>query len=245
MQDSAWFESWFDSPYYHILYKHRSLDEAHYFIDNITSYLTLAPGAKVLDLACGAGRHSLFLSQKGYEVTGIDLSEKNILNAKMYEADNLEFYQADMRKIFRTNYFDAVFNFFSSFGYFDNDHDHQLTINNVAKELKFGSSFVIDYANIVKVRETYEKSRTTEIDDIVFHEEKWLDDRFIYKKISFKHRSVYYNFIEKLRLFALKDFESMFVKAGLKIVRTFGGYDLADFDENKSDRLIIHAVKIS
>jgi 2-polyprenyl-3-methyl-5-hydroxy-6-metoxy-1,4-benzoquinol methylase len=68
----TWFSSWFDTPYYHILYKERNYREAQVFMDNITHYLNLPEKAKVLDLAC-KGRHSIYLNQLGFDVLGADL----------------------------------------------------------------------------------------------------------------------------------------------------------------------------
>ncbi|MEN8885269.1 MAG: methyltransferase domain-containing protein, partial [Winogradskyella sp.] len=76
-----WFASWFDTPYYHILYKDRDYSEAQVFMDNLTNYLNIPNGGKILDLACGKGRHSVYLNKLGYNVTGVDLSEKSITHA--------------------------------------------------------------------------------------------------------------------------------------------------------------------
>ena len=73
-ETNNWFSSWFDSPYYHILYKERNFREAQIFIDNLTFYLNMDEGSKVLDLACGKGRHSIYLNQLGYDVLGVDLT---------------------------------------------------------------------------------------------------------------------------------------------------------------------------
>ena len=78
-----WYASWFDTPYYHILYKDRDHSEAQVFMDNLTNYLNIPEGGKILDLACGKGRHSVYLNSLGYNVTGIDLSEKSIDYAKL------------------------------------------------------------------------------------------------------------------------------------------------------------------
>ena len=72
-----WFQSWFDTPYYHILYKHRDFKEAEDFIKNLVSYLNIDTDDSILDLACGKGRHSIFLNTLGYNVTGLDLSKNN------------------------------------------------------------------------------------------------------------------------------------------------------------------------
>ncbi|MBC7524978.1 MAG: methyltransferase domain-containing protein, partial [Flavobacterium sp.] len=114
----TWYASWFDSPYYHILYKDRNYREAQIFMDNLTRYLNLPEKAKVLDLACGKGRHSIYLNQLGFEVTGVDLSENSILEAKKNENESLHFNVHDMRNPFHQK-FDAIFNLFTSFGYFE------------------------------------------------------------------------------------------------------------------------------
>ena len=118
MADKTWFKDWFNSPYYHNLYFKRDENEAAAFIDNLVNYLSPAPGSKMLDVACGRGRHSIQLAAKGFDVTGIDLSEDSINYALQFEKDNLHFYQHDMRLPFRINYYDFAFNFFTSFGYF-------------------------------------------------------------------------------------------------------------------------------
>jgi SAM-dependent methyltransferase len=113
-----WYTSWFDSPYYHILYKNRDDKEAGLFMKNLTSFLNLSTSSKILDLACGKGRHSKYLNQLGYHVTGIDLSPQSIVYAKQFENDKLFFEEHDMSLTYPQK-FDAVFNLFTSFGYFE------------------------------------------------------------------------------------------------------------------------------
>ena len=85
--EKEWFTSWFDSPFYHILYKDRDYTEAQQFMDNLTNYLNIPEGGKILDLACGKGRHSIYLITLGYNITGIDLSANSITHAKQFEND--------------------------------------------------------------------------------------------------------------------------------------------------------------
>ena len=81
-EHQMWFQSWFNTPYYHILYQNRDYKEAELFIKNLVRYLNLdALDDSILDLACGQGRHSIFLNSLGFRVTGIDLSEKSIKHA--------------------------------------------------------------------------------------------------------------------------------------------------------------------
>jgi 2-polyprenyl-3-methyl-5-hydroxy-6-metoxy-1,4-benzoquinol methylase len=100
----AWFKDWFNSHYYHLLYQHRDEAEANGFIQQLIDYLHPNMGATMLDVACGKGRHSKALAEMGFDVTGIDLSEESIIDAKLQETASLHFYQHDMRLPFWINY---------------------------------------------------------------------------------------------------------------------------------------------
>ena len=128
MGNKDWFTSWFDTKYYHLLYKNRNDDEARLFVEHLVANLNLVPHAKVLDLACGKGRHSITLNRLGFDVLGVDLSSNSIEQAKEFENDTLHFDVCDMRKSYQKNKFDAVFNLFTSFGYFENKDDNTSVI---------------------------------------------------------------------------------------------------------------------
>ena len=96
---TEWFDEWFDSPYYHILYKHRDYEEAKDFLDTLIRYFRIKPNHKVLDLACGKGRHSIYLNEQGFDVTGVDLSEQNITHARQFQNERLTFDIHDMREV--------------------------------------------------------------------------------------------------------------------------------------------------
>src|SRR4051794_36243457 len=114
----SWFTTWFDSAHYQTLYAHRSDDEAAAFVDALVSELRPGVNASAIDVGCGSGRHCRQLAAKGLNVTGIDLSFSSIKRAKKHETDSIRFYQHDMRVAFGKSWFDYVFNFFTSFGYF-------------------------------------------------------------------------------------------------------------------------------
>src|SRR5687768_8719546 len=105
----SWFESWFDAPYYHIFYQHRNEREVEHFLDNLLGILKPNPASSMLDLGCGRGRHSVYLNEKGFQVTGVDLSEQSFKYCMQIENEMLSFFLHDMRKIFRRNDFDYVF----------------------------------------------------------------------------------------------------------------------------------------
>ena len=156
-----WFKDWFNSPYYHQLYFKRDEAEAAAFINKLIDYLKPSKGDHILDVACGKGRHSIYLNKKGFDVTGFDLSEESIQHNKQFENENLTFYLHDMREVFRSNYFDLVLNLFSSFGYFEKDRDNLRCFIANTTALKPNGTLVFDYFNANKIRSTgncvYEK----------------------------------------------------------------------------------------
>src|SRR4029077_12141009 len=120
---NQWYKKWFDTSFYQKLYANRNETEAALFIDNLLQELQPPPGSHMLDLGCGSGRHSKSLSNRGYDVTGIDLSASSIQQAKRWETEFLRFRLGNMLYPFGTNLYDYVFNCFTSFGYFDNDFE--------------------------------------------------------------------------------------------------------------------------
>jgi SAM-dependent methyltransferase len=238
-----WFELWFDSPYYHTLYKQHDDQEAQTAIDHLLTVLNLPPGARVLDLACGKGRHSRYLADKGFSVTGLDISAASISYARGFEHDGLEFYQHDMRLPFRMRYFDAVFNFFTSFGYFDNDKDHQLAITNVAKGLRKDGRLMIDFFNSQVVLKNIVPQANKTVDGIEFHLQKKVENGYIVKRIHVQDGPASHRYEERVRAYGLADFEEIFAAAGLRIRATFGDYALSPFVPATSDRLVLWAEK--
>lgn len=241
--EKEWFAEWFDSPYYHTLYKSRDEKEAQHTLDNLLRALELPPGARILDLACGKGRHSRYLAEKGFDITGLDISDTSITFARQFEHERLAFYQHDMRLPFRINYFDAVMNMFTSFGYFETGRDHLLTLKNVQKGLKPGGLFLLDYFNSVWVRKNLVASDVKTIDGIEFRMKRNIRSGHVFKTVEFATGGKQYHFRERVRLFTLADFESLIAEAGLDLRHTYGGYNLDNYDADTSKRLILIAQK--
>ena len=145
-EEKDWFSEWFNTPYYHILYKDRNDNEAQFFMDNLTHYLNLPQDAQILDLACGKGRHSIYLNSLGFEVTGVDISANSIKIANESANDKLHFHVHDMRENLPNKY-DAIFNLFTSFGYFDNEEDNIKTLKAIKNSLTEYGFGVIDFLN--------------------------------------------------------------------------------------------------
>lgn len=238
-----WFESWFDSPYYHILYKDRDKKEAEIFIDNLIHFLSPPKNAQFLDLACGKGRHAVYLNKKGFQTIGIDLSAESIAYASQYENDGLQFYVQDMRKPFRINYFDYVLNLFTSFGYFEQERDDMAVMNSICKMLKKEGVVVLDFMNVKCVEKNIIPTEQKNINGISFQITKRIENNFVVKHIHFTDKGIEYNYEEKVKLLRLADFEKYLSAAHLKIVNLFGNYQLQPFDPGASERLIIIAQK--
>ncbi len=234
-----WFQNWFNSPYYHILYSQRNDAEAELLMDNLLAYLKPSANSKILDIACGRGRHSIYLNKKGYDVTGIDLSEQNIKYAQQFEQKNLHFYVHDMRRLSYINYFDIALNLFTSFGYFETEKEHLSALKAFRKSLKGDGILVMDYFNTRKIINNLTNQETKIIDGIEFHLHKFVADGKIIKHINFEHKLKTYAFEERVQAFLLEDFKRMFEKSGLEIIEIFGGYNLEPYNENTSDRLIL------
>lgn len=239
-QSSAenWFASWFNSPYYHILYKDRNDAEAQVFMDNLTHYLNLPEEAKILDLACGKGRHSIYLNQLGYDVTGADLSENSIVEASKSSNQTLHFKVHDMRLPFEEKY-DAVFNLFTSFGYFDNDEDNFKTLSAIKESLTEYGFAVIDFLNADYVINNLVPEEVKTVDGIDFHIKRYIKDNHICKEIDFEDQGEKFHFTEKVQALKLSDFETMMEKADIYLLDIFGDYKLKKFFKNESERLIM------
>ena len=233
-----WFQSWFDTPYYHILYKHRDYKEAEVFIKNIVSHLNLDKDDSILDLACGKGRHSIFLNSLGYNVTGLDLSKNSIEYAKTHESNSLFFEVHDMRTNYDTK-FEVVLNLFTSFGYFENENDNYKVIKTIKSSLKQNGIGVIDFMNSPVVIENLTAQNTYESDGVKFKLNRSYENGFITKNIEVKDADKTYHFKEKVRAFSFEDFETMLTNAGLHLIDCFGNYNLEPFNSKISERLIL------
>ena len=244
MKPESWFESWFNSPYYHLLYKNRNEKEAQDFLDLLLTRIHLIKSSKVLDLACGKGRHSIYLNQCGYDVIGVDLSEENILHCKKFEKDHLQFFRHDMRRVLRTNYFDAVFNLFTSFGYFEREHENELVIQSTAKNLQSGGYFILDYLNSYYAEKHLVSNQSKEVEGIQFQISKKIEAGKIVKNISFEDRGKVFQFTEEVRLLYPEDFLRFFAKAGLSVLEIYGDYSLNHFSLDQSKRLIFVTRKL-
>lgn len=239
MPEKEWFDEWFNTIYYHILYKHRNYQEAAAFLDAITIRYRIAKGSKILDLACGKGRHSIYLNKKGFNVTGVDLSPNNIEFAKGYENKTLKFEIHDMRNVYAPGKFDYVFNLFTSFGYFDSKEENLDVIRATVASLRPGGKFIFDFLNPYVVINNLVQNEEKTIDNVHFRiEREYTEDEFIVKKITVEDHGQEYHYFEKVKAIRRVEFLNYFEEQGLTVLNVFGDYQLSPYLREKSDRLI-------
>ena len=237
-KEENWFTSWFDTDFYHILYKDRDHDEAEVFMSHLTSYLNIPENGKILDLACGKGRHAIFLNSLGYHVVGADLSENSIDYAKQFENETLEFKVHDMSLPFGEK-FDAVFNLFTSFGYFEKEEDNLNTLRSIKENLKDDGLAVIDFMNVNYVIKNLVPNEIKTVEGIDFHISRYVKEGYIIKEINFKFENEEFSFKERVKALTLNHFENYFQKAEITLLDIFGDYKLNKFNIEQSQRLIM------
>ena len=242
--DNNWYKTWFDTEFYHDLYSHRDEEEARIFISTMIMFLEIHPGQRVMDMACGKGRHSRVLESHGLEVVGFDLSNHSIEEAKIYESETMAFDVHDMRKSFtKFGKFDVIFNLFTSFGYFNNLEDDQKTIKNVHMALTTDGFFVQDYLNASSVIDSLPQKGSKETETSNFSWKKRVEEGFILKDITVENGGDQHHFQEKVKVYSLEDLVKLHEEAGLKVKDVFGSYELDPYVEKESPRIIIISKK--
>ncbi len=236
-----WFEEWFDSPYYHILYKNRSEDEATKFVETIVKHFHTDAGQTLLDMACGKGRHSVAFASHGLDVTGIDLSRNSIDFALKSAHDKLHFYVHDMRHTFRTNYYDMVCNLFTSFGYFKTAHDNLLAAKSMHDAVKPNGIVLVDFVNRNFAIQNIDakKVETQIIEKVQFNIKRSYTAQRLIKQIDIDDEGKTFHFQESLNSFTLSEMTTLFTSAGLTLQQVFGNYQLEAYHELSSPRMIL------
>jgi SAM-dependent methyltransferase len=234
-----WFASWFDTTYYHILYAHRTHDEASDFIRELVAFLKPKAGARALDLACGKGRHSVELAKYQMDVTGVDLSGCSIAAASEHTHATLHFEVQDMRSLSFSQPFDFIFNLFTSFGYFDCDRDNAKVLEQVYMNLRPGGIFVLDYFNAALIDAQSIHEQTIERDGVQFHIKKWVDGGNVLKQIHVVDGDFNEVFQEKVQLLLPDAIATLLQQAGFRIFARFGNYQLEEMNLASSPRCLM------
>ncbi len=225
----SWYEDWFSSDAYDLVYEHRDLEEAERCIDLIEQVAGPEPGDTILDVGCGRGRHALLLAERGYDVIGLDLSERALSVARSRAADaglDVDFRVGDMREPVGTDCVDGVVNLFTTFGYFEDDADNVRALRAMATALRPGGWLVQDFLNAPHVRATLvpEDRRTTEA-GITIRQERSIADGRINKDIVLERNGETHRFRESVRLLTCEELVRMHDSAGLTVQSVYGTYD--------------------
>ena len=233
-----WFATWFDTPYYHILYKNHDYKEAENFLVKLIAEIQLPEHSKIIDLACGKGRHSVFLNKMGFDVLGLDLSVQSILHDQQFENPTLKFKVHDMRNPIDSEKVNAVFNLFTSFGYFDNQEDDRKVFKSVSEILQENGYFVLDFLNQNIVRKNLAEKEQIEKEGIVFNIQKKIEDNYIIKEIDFQDNGKTFHFFERVKLHTPEKINEYAKEAGFERIKIWGDYELNNFSEEQSPRCI-------
>jgi ubiquinone/menaquinone biosynthesis C-methylase UbiE len=236
--EEKWFATWFDSVYYHTLYSNRDEKEAQVFIEKLFFVIKTPNHSRILDLACGKGRHSFTIANLGMDVLGIDLSPSSIQEASKSEYASLQFVEGDMRMLQFNQEFDVVVNLFTSFGYFENLSDNEKVLDGVKRSLKNGGLFVLDFFNGVKVEKDLVKNESLIRGGVRFDISRKVENGRVIKDIRFDDKGKSHHFQEKVQLIYPQEFMSMLENSGFEIIHTFGTYQLDAFEKATSDRFI-------
>lgn len=256
---AEWYEHSFGEDYL-LVYKHRDARGAKHEVHQMVSWLGLPQGAKVLDLCCGMGRHSMALYEAGYQVTGVDLSEVLLREAQRNDPDRrVTWMRSDMRQLPLEGGFDAVLNLFTSFGYFEHDEEHIQVLQEIYRMLKPGGRFLIDFLNPEYTKAHLVPSSERVDEEKRITEQRIIEDGYVKKHITISeisesrvatagasvHISAWDSgdnsrqYLERIKLYSRDDFERMLNDAGLKLEVVYGGYDEEIYDVKTSPRMIM------
>ncbi|HEV8264260.1 MAG TPA: class I SAM-dependent methyltransferase [Gemmatimonadales bacterium] len=235
---TEWFEQWFGEEY-HVLYPHRDEEEARRAVALVQRVAPWESGERVLDLACGAGRHAAELERLGARVVGFDLSPSMLRRARARIRGPLV--RGDMRALpFRPGSFGLAVNLFTSFGYFRDDGENHHVVRQVAEALRSGGRFVLDYLNADHVRRTLRRD-TEEVDgaptEVRVRRRFSEEGRYVVKEIELgaENRS----FQERVRLYSAAELEGLLVEAGLRVRAAFGDYDGGPLDDRATRTILV------
>jgi len=241
-----WWRKYFSEDYLK-LYKH-DIAETTREADAIIRMLQPEPEANILDLACGFGRHSVVLAQKGYHITGYDLSE-SFLNKARELAETLkvsiDLKQGDMREIPFENQFDAIINMFTAFGFFENEQEDLKVLKGVHKALKPGGQFLIDVINRETASQAEMPRRWIKENHAFLLEERVFD--FFRSRLELTNLLILQSGEVKqanysIRLYTLTEMLELFNASGLVLIDVYGDFSGALYNAN-SPRMILVAQK--
>jgi SAM-dependent methyltransferase len=236
---TEWFEEWFGEEYLR-LYPHRDDTEAARAVDLIVRTVPFQPGWRVLDVACGAGRHARAFQGAGARCTGIDLSMTLLRLARQVTSAPLV--RADMRQLpIRPGSMDLTVNLFTSFGYFEQDAEHAAALGEMVATVRPGGWFVIDFLNPAAVRRQLVPEETLEVAGSTVRVSRSVspDGRYVCKSIRAGEGR---QFQERVRLFEPEQMAGMLAAVGVTVRFHFGDYDAAPLTSGSPRTILVGQV---
>jgi SAM-dependent methyltransferase len=234
-----WYKEWFGEEYLE-LYSHRDESEAEEHIDFVEHHVGGPRPRAVLDLACGAGRHTAALRRRGYRTLGVDLSLTLLARNEMPRV------AGDMRLLpFAAGSFDWVLNFFTSFGYFEAERENFLVLEEAVRVLTPGGRLLLDLMNPGSVLACLKPRDSQVLDGREVEMERWYDagrkrlnKRIVVSTPGEPSRA----FLESVRLYEPEEVTIGLRWAGLEVAALFGNFQ-GDPYERDSERLILIGFK--
>lgn len=241
---SLWFEDWFASELYFLTYGHRNDDDARLLFELILRTTGIFPPARVLDLPCGPGRHSVLFARQGFRVTAADLSPLMIQKAREkaeQEKVEIEFVQEDIRKFSSELKFDLTLNLFTSFGYFDDDEENFGIIRKMSQLTISGGWFVLDYVNPYYIRKNLIPETSSNAGEYTIVQKRNIEGKRIVKQIEVKRGEQRECFKESVAMYSNQEITSCLQDNEFTIVCVCGDYPGNHFDSEASPRQIFFA----
>jgi len=239
-----WFEKTF-AELYPIVYGHRTVEAAAPEARFAARQLQLKRSDAILDLCCGNGRHLIHLTDFSDHATGLDYSRHLLCSARELLGRSAHLVRADMRRIPFIESFDAVFNFFTSFGYFEERADNLSVVEHIAQSLKPGGRFFIDYMNRESVIRSLSPSTERSSGEYDIHEERWVDvekARLNKRTCVAHHGHLVTTLTESVQLYSPQQFIQLLADGGLMPEYLYGGFDGSRFTRS-APRMIAVGVK--
>lgn len=237
-----WYKDWFSSELYLHVYSHRNDDDAENLCKLILASTKLQRNAKILDAACGAGRHSNRFSLLGFDVVGFDLSKtllNNAVNSASQKKLNTKFFCSDIRNIPLKNKFDLIVNLFTSFGYFESDEENFSFIKHAYSLLDEKGFYVLDYFNERTLRENLIAQSEKNVNGNKIIEKREISGNRVVKEITVLSEDQNLKFYESVKLYSKKEILEKSMSYGFSVHNIYGDYLGNDFDENASNRIIV------
>jgi SAM-dependent methyltransferase len=230
---NAWYVNFFGEDYLNI-YRHTlTAERTEKEVAFAERKLALDVGARVLDLCCGPGRHSVLLAKRGYKVTSLDLSQSYLDLARRAAFDSkveLDTVSADMREIPFNDHFDAAINMYSSFGYLESETEDFKVLESISRSLKRGGRLLLDMLNREWAVANYiENDWHAEADGTLYVERRALDLASSRMRVRFvivapnggRRDSIGHD----IRLYTLTEMTRLLERVGFVEIEVFGGFD--------------------